>query len=163
MRAERYQDALEGRISRLVAGTLIREDPLWMPLLGGHPVAPRFETAWLHPDLLPLVRAAPTRIRLVAGSIEDVLAGLPEGSLDAVGLSNVPDWLSPVALDRLWPALAHALAPGGRALARSVLRAAPLPRGPMAERLILDVTASRELAAGERSALFASVSVLVRS
>ena len=163
MRADRYQDALEQRISRLVAGTLIREHPLWMPLLGGRPVPGRFETASLRPDSMPFVRHAAARIRLVEGSIEDVLAGLPEGSLDAVGLSNVPDWLSPAALDRLWEGLAHVLAPGGRALIRSVLRVAPLPHGPIAERLVLDVTASTTLTAGERSALFASVSLLRRS
>ena len=163
MRAERYQDALEQRMSRLVAGTLIREHPLWMPLLGGRPVPGRFETVSLRPDSMPLVRQAAGSIRLVQGSIEEVLAGLPQGSLDAVGLSNVPDWLSPAALDRLWEALAHALAPDGRVLIRSVLRVAPLPHGPIAERLVLDVTASTALAAGERSGLFASVSLLRRS
>ncbi len=163
MRGEHFEDALERRISRLVAGALIREHPLWMPLLGGRPVPGRFETTSLRPDSTPLMRHAAGRIRLVEGSIEEVLAGLPEGSLDAVGLSNVPDWLSPVALDRLWEALGHALAPGGRALIRSVLRAAPLPHGPIAERLVLDVPASAVLTAGEGSALFASVSLLRRS
>ncbi len=134
-----------------------------MPLLGGRPVPGRFETVSLRPDSMPLVRQAAASIRLVQGSIEEVLAGLPQGSLDAVGLSNVPDWLSPAALDRLWEALANALAPDGRVLIRSVLRVAPLPHGPIAERLVLDVTASTALAAGERSGLFASVSLLRRS
>ena len=77
MRAEHYQDALEERVSRLVAGTLIREHPLWMPLLGGRPAEARFETAWLRPEATLLLRSAPARIRLVEGSVEDVLAGLP--------------------------------------------------------------------------------------
>jgi S-adenosylmethionine-diacylglycerol 3-amino-3-carboxypropyl transferase len=163
MRAEHFEDALEQRISRLVAGTLIREHPLWMPLLGGRAVPGRFETASLRPDSTPLMRQAAARIRLVEGSIEEVLAELPPGSLDAVGLSNVPDWLSPVALDRLWEGLARVLAPDGRVLIRSVLRVAPLPHGPIAERLVLDVTASTALAAAEHSALFASISLLRRS
>jgi S-adenosylmethionine-diacylglycerol 3-amino-3-carboxypropyl transferase len=162
MRAERYQDGLERRVSSLVGAVLIREHPLWMPLLGGRPVAGRFEMKSLRPDATPLLRGRLTRVRLIEGSIEDVLAGLPEGSLDSVGLSNVPDWLSPVALDRLWEALARVLASGGRALARSVLRAAPLPRGTVAEELVLDVTQSAALTAGERSGLFASVSLLRR-
>jgi S-adenosylmethionine-diacylglycerol 3-amino-3-carboxypropyl transferase len=163
MQRERFQAALEQRVSRLAAGSLVRESPLWMPLLAGGPPAPAFETAWLRPSALERIRGAPARIRLVEGSVVDVAENLPEASIDAVALSNVPDWLSPRDLDRLWEAVSRVLVPGGRALVRSALQAAPLPTGPHAQRLVLDATASAELTAGERSALFPTVSLLRRS
>lgn len=162
MRDERFHEWLEPGVSRVMGTTLVRENPVWMPVLLGRPVVPEHEMAWLRPGSRPAVRAAAGRIRLVAGSVVDVVEAATAGSLDAVDLSNVPDWLSPNELGRLWGALARALVPGGRLLVRSAYRAAPLPGGEAAEALVRDRAASAELTATERTGLFAAVSLLRR-
>lgn len=161
MQRERFLEELERRVSRLAATVLVRENPYWLPALTGRGVSPEHETDWLRPANLAAVRAAAGRVRLVHGSVVDALAAGEPGSLDAIDLSNVPDWLPAGELDRLWAALARALSPGGRALVRSALRAAPLPSGEAAAgRLIRDDALSGELTAAERTGLYATVSVL---
>lgn len=163
MRDEGFPGTLEARISALAARSLVRENPVWMPVLAGRPVDPRHEVAWLRPDAVERIRTAPARVRLVQGSVVDTVAALPRGGVDAVGLSNVPDWLEPADLDRLWAGLVDLLPPGGRVLVRSALRAAPLPTGAAAASLVLDRAASARLTAAERSGLFATVSLLRRA
>jgi S-adenosylmethionine:diacylglycerol 3-amino-3-carboxypropyl transferase len=162
MRDEGFPGTLEARFSALAARSLVRENPLWMPLLGGRPVDPRHEVAWLRRESLGRIRVAPDRVRLVEGSIVDAVAALPPGAVDAVGLSNVPDWLDPADRERLWAGLGEVLPPGGRVLVRSALRAAPLPTGAAAERLVLDEASTARLTAAERSGLYATVGLLRR-
>jgi S-adenosylmethionine-diacylglycerol 3-amino-3-carboxypropyl transferase len=163
MLSQRFHEWLEPRISHVVATSLVRENPYWMPIVAGRPAAPDHETAWLRPAAIDAVRDAPSRVRIVEGSVVDVLEGLPTGSLDAVALSNVPDWLTPAELARLWDALAHALAPRGRTVLRSTLRPPPMPTGAAAAALVVDEAASTELALTERTGIFASVTLLVRA
>jgi len=163
MLGQRFHEWLEERISGVVATSLVRENPYWMPVLAGRPAAPDHETAWLRPDAIDAVRPAPSRIRLAEGSVVDVLETLSPGSLDAVALSNVPDWLTPTELARLWEALARALVPGGRVVLRSTLRPSPAPAGSAATALVVDEIASRELTLHERTGIFASVTLLVRA
>ena len=159
----RFHEWLESNISRLVAISLIRENPYWMPIIGGRPADPVHETAWLRPASIEALRTAPARIRLVRGSIVDVVNALPAGSLDAASLSNVPDWLTASELERLWVGLTHALAPGGRAVVRSTLQPPPLPTEAAAPELVVEKTTSTELTLGERTGIFAAVTLLVRT
>jgi S-adenosylmethionine:diacylglycerol 3-amino-3-carboxypropyl transferase len=163
MLAQRFHEWLEPQISHVVATSLVRENPYWMPILAGRPAEPSFETAWLRPTAIDAVRSAPARIRLVEGSVVDALAALPAGSLDTAALSNVPDWLAPGELARLWDALAGALVPGGRVVLRSTLRSPPVPTGSAATALVVDEIASSELTRAERTGIFASVTLIVRS
>jgi betaine lipid synthase len=163
MREQGFREWLEPRISGAVARSLIRENPYWMPLLSGRQVAPDFETTWLRPGSKALIRHAPERIRLILGSVVDAVESLPEASLDAVDLSNVPDWLSAAELTRLWEGLSRALAPGGRVVLRSAYRDPPLPMGAAATALALDSEVSTELTEVERTGIYANVSVLRRA
>lgn len=163
MLGEAFVEWLEARVSRSVGVALIRENPYWMPLLSGRTVAPAHEDAWLRPAALPRLRHAPGAVRLRQVSIVDHLEAQRAGSVDAVGLSNVPDWLSPADLERLWAALAAALVPGGRAVFRSAFRVPPLPRGSAAALLELDRERSAELIDAEQTGLYVSVDVLCRT
>jgi S-adenosylmethionine:diacylglycerol 3-amino-3-carboxypropyl transferase len=163
MLADRYAGWLEENVSRVIATSLVRENPCWMPLLAGRPVDPGHETAWLRPEAVDTVRGAPERLRPVRASVVDALARRPPRSLDAVALSNVPDWLSPADLDRLWAELGRTLATGGRAVMRSTLRRAPRPPDAASSGLIVDEAASSELTSAERTGIFVHVTVLVRA
>jgi S-adenosylmethionine:diacylglycerol 3-amino-3-carboxypropyl transferase len=163
MIAGRFHAWLEPSVSRVVATSLIRENAAWMPIIRGRPTDPDHETAWLRPASIDAVRAAPARIRLISGSVVDVVNALPAGSLDAAALSNVPDWLTAPELERLWVGLSNALAPCGRALVRSTLQPAPLPTGASAPALAIDATSSTDLTLGERTGIFAAVTLLVRT
>lgn len=163
MRDEGFHEWLETRVERSLETALIRENPYWMRLLSVHPVAPEHEEAWLRPDAIDALRRAPDAITLHRASIIDELASRPPWSVDAVGLSNVPDWLDAAERARLWAALARALVPGGRAVLRSAFRTPPLPSGPAADELRLDAGLSARATDQERTGLFAAVCVLVRS
>ncbi len=141
----------------------MRENPYWMGFLAGHPVEAQFEDAWLRPGALAALRRAPAIIELREASIVEYLESLPDASVDAVGLSNVPDWLSAAELERLWAALARTLVPGGRAVMRSTFLAPPLPSGPFGSRLLFDRDLSAELTGRERTGIYASVCVLERA
>lgn len=162
MREQDFQGWLEAGISRSVGVGLVRENPYWMGFLAGHPADPPFEDAWLQPGALAAVRRAPDIIKLRRVSIVDHLESVPDASLDAVGLSNVPDWLSPAELERLWAALARVLVPGGRAVLRSTYLEAPLPSGALAHRLLFDRELSADLTGLERTGIYAGVCILLR-
>jgi len=162
MLSESFAEWLEDRVSRSVEVALIRENPYWMPLLAGRPVAPAYEDAWLRPDAIDELRHAPEVVRLERVSIVDHLESQPEGSVDAVGLSNVPDWLTAADLERLWAALGRVLAPGGRAVLRSAYRTPPLPSGQAARLLVLDHERSAELLDLEQTGLYANVCLFRR-
>jgi len=163
MLSEFFAEWLEARVSRSVEVALIRENPYWMPLLGGRSVAPVHEDAWLRPDAIDELRRAPEAIRLEQVSIVDHLESQPDGSVDAVGLSNVPDWLEAADLERLWAALARVLIPGGRAVLRSAYRTPPLPSGQAARLLKLDRERSAELLDLEQTGLYANVCLFRRT
>ena len=163
MRSQSFHEWLEARISRSVEVTLIRENPYWMGLLSGHPVTPEHEETWLRPDSVGRLSRAREIIHLEQGSIVDYLEARAPGSVDAVGLSNVPDWLGAADLERLWSGLASALVPGGRAVLRSAYRTAPLPTGPAAVLLRLDRELSETSSDLEQTGIYASVSVLHRA
>lgn len=163
MRRQGFDDWLQAHIERSIEVALVRENPYWMSLLSGRQVRPEHEEAWLRPAALARLRRAPDVITLRHASIVDELASRPPGSVDAVGLSNVPDWLDAPELERLWAVLAQALAPGGRAVLRSAFRGPPRPSGPVARELRLDERRSARATDRERTGLYAAVCVLVRS
>ena len=109
MRRGGYLRAVESRVERIVAGTvLVREHPWWAPAFLGRPVALGHGAAWLDPSRAAAVAAGAGRIRLVQGDVATILAGLEAGSLDAATVSNVPDWLDVPASRRLGDALVRA-------------------------------------------------------
>lgn len=163
MREQDFQVWLEAGISRAVEVGLVRENPYWMGFLAGRPAAPEFEDAWLRPGAVAAVRRAPEVIELRESSIVEHLESQPDASVDAVGLSNVPDWLNAVELERLWAAVARTLVPGGRAVLRTTFLVAPLPSGSVGDSLVLDRELSAVLTGLERTGIYASVCVLERA
>jgi S-adenosylmethionine:diacylglycerol 3-amino-3-carboxypropyl transferase len=124
MRTGRWSHGLVGRIDAVVAANLVREHPWWRPLTSGRAADPGHGAAWLDPDrLTTLVRNA-TGLAFVHDDLQRALDAEPAGSLSAISLSNVPDWLPPGAERSLAVAARRALAPGGRLLVRRVVRAA---------------------------------------
>jgi len=161
--SEGFAGWLETRVSHVVATSLIRENPYLMPILAGRPADPRFEVPWLRAESQGRLSDASVRVRLVEGSVVDVLAAAPAAAYDAVDLSNVPDWLGEADRLRLWDALGRAVRPGGRVLLRSVFAAPPAPRGRAAGLLIHDAPLSAELTDAERTGIYRSVVLFRRT
>jgi S-adenosylmethionine:diacylglycerol 3-amino-3-carboxypropyl transferase len=162
---EGFAGWLEARVSHVMATSLIRENPYLMPILAGRPAEPRFEVPWLRAESLGRLSDAAGRVRLVNGSVVDVLATAPPATYDAVDLSNVPDWLDDADRLRLWDGLARSLRPGGRVLLRSVFAAPPGPApGSRAHALLVpDAALSAELTDAERTGIYRFVVVLRRT
>jgi S-adenosylmethionine:diacylglycerol 3-amino-3-carboxypropyl transferase len=160
---EGFAGWLEARVSRVVTTSLIRENPYLMPILAGRPADPRFEVPWLRPESLGRLSDVAGRVRLVEGSVVDVLAAAPDAAYDAVDLSNVPDWLAEADRIRLWDALGRTVRPGGRVLHRSVFAVPPAPRGRAAAQLVHDAALSAELTDAERTGIYRSVVLFRRT
>jgi len=158
MRDSGYSRAIAGRIDRVLGWTLARRHPWWRPAFSGRIADPGDGAAWLDEDVATDVASSAGAIRLVQGDLEQVLAGMPAGRLDAVSISNVPDWLDPEATARLTAALAHAVRPGGRVLVRSILIDGGLPAHP---EFVVD-SAADNLVDLERTALYGRVELLRR-
>lgn len=163
MGRERFAEWLERRVSHVVATSLIRENPYWMPVLAGRPVQPEHDLPWLRPENLEQIRHAGDQIVLERGSVVDVVERADPASLAAVDLSNVPDWLPATERARLWSGLARAVRPGGRILLRSAFVVAPGPPPELAESFMTDPGLSAELVAAERTAIYASVLAVRRA
>jgi S-adenosylmethionine-diacylglycerol 3-amino-3-carboxypropyl transferase len=158
MRRGGYSHALEARIEGVIERTLVREHPWWRPAFSGRAASPGHGAAWLDPDLDSAVRDGAERIELVVGDLTDALNALPQASLDAVSVSNVLDWLAQDRHRALHDALVRVLAPGGRALARSILT----DDGSLAGNGLVRDPASANLVADERTALYGRVDLLRR-
>ena len=159
MRHRAYSRDLERRIDDVIGRTLIREHPWWRPVLSGRSVTIGHGAAWLDPSRSDALVANVGRVRLVEGDLVATLESLPVGSLDAVSVSNVPDWLAADDRPRLRHALVRAVAPGGRVLARSILDDGDLLSGPG----LLADPISGELPAADRTALYGRIELLRRS
>jgi len=158
MRESGYSRELEARIGGVVERTLVREHPWWRPAFSGRAASPGHGAAWLDPDVEAAVREGAAHVELVAGDLTEVLNAQPAASLDAVSVSNVPDWLARDEHRALHEALVRVLAPGGRALARSILADDGSLTG---DGLVRDPV-SANLVADERTALYGRVDLLRR-
>ncbi len=159
MRESRYSVAIADRIDSVLGLTLARRHPWWRPTFSGRVVDLGDGAAWLDPDVAAGVARSAGSIRLVHGDLTEVLGGFPAGSLDAVTVSNVPDWLDQPGAARLAEAVSQAVRPGGRVLVRSILPDGGLPAHPS---LSLDPL-SATLGAQERTALYGRVDLLHRA
>jgi S-adenosylmethionine-diacylglycerol 3-amino-3-carboxypropyl transferase len=161
MRRDGYSRALEERIDEVLGRTLVRRHRWWRPALSRRVADPGDGAAWLDADLAAAVVAGVGSIRLVHGDLASVLEAMPEGSLDAATVSNVPDWLDQPDGARLAAALVHAVRPSGRVMHRSVSPGGNLP----AHVLLAPAPAADGgalAAADDRTALYGRVELLVR-
>ena len=170
VRDPRFLGDFERRIAARMARVLVRTDPWWCETLLGSAAPSSAQRTWLRaaeavslPQAVPFPQAVPLpqaalRVHPILGSVIDVIARQPAASLDAVDLSNVPDWLPLPARERLWSELERVVRPGGRILYRSLTGAVGVPRSAS---LAADRELSNELTQRESTGLYASV-VLVR-
>jgi S-adenosylmethionine-diacylglycerol 3-amino-3-carboxypropyl transferase len=156
MRRGHYSRALATRIDGIVGRHLVREHPWWRPALSGLSADPGHGAAWLDPGGAVALETGAGRIELVEGDLIDVLETQPAGSLDAVSVSNVPDWLAPGEHLRLRAALVRALTPRGRVLVRSVLAGEHALDG---DGLVREARSER-LVDDERTALYGAIDLL---
>jgi S-adenosylmethionine:diacylglycerol 3-amino-3-carboxypropyl transferase len=129
---------------------LVREHPWWRPLASGRPVDVGFGAPWVDGE-------GPGRrpVEWVHDDLTAALAAQAPGSLDAISVSNVPDWLDDAAEAELARAIAGAAAPGARVLVRHLVRPAGDDRYAAAG-LVLD-RSSDGLPARDRTALYESI------
>lgn len=159
MRAGGWSRGLVERIDGVVATVLVRRHPWWRPAFSGRPVDPGDGCAWLDPDRLAVLATGTPRIDLVQADLVTALQGIEPGTVAAISLSNVPDWIGPARTAALAAAARAALAPGGRLLVRRVVR--PHGRDPFAAELERDPV-SDTLRARERTALYEAVELYRR-
>lgn len=161
IRAGGWSYGLVRRIDGVVGRHLVRDHPWWRPALIGRPADIGHGAAWLDRDRVTALAAGAGSLRLVEGDLAMALDALDAGSLDAISVSNVPDWLDEDAQARLALAVGRALAPGGRVLVRRVVARPPEADPFVTSGLRID-PATRTLVADERTALYKSVALLRR-
>jgi S-adenosylmethionine:diacylglycerol 3-amino-3-carboxypropyl transferase len=122
MRRSGWSRGLADRVEAIVDRMLVRHHPWWRPAFAGRPADPGSGAAWLDESRLRALASMDAgRLRLIEGDLAAVLRAQGAGTLAAISVSNVPDWLDPAAGAELAAAVRHALAPGGRALVRRVV------------------------------------------
>jgi S-adenosylmethionine:diacylglycerol 3-amino-3-carboxypropyl transferase len=151
-----WSRGLARRVDGIVAAHLVRELPWWRPFASNRPVDAGYGAAWLDRGRVAALAAGP-QVGWQLGDLTAALEAARDGSLDAISLSNVPDWLEPGAEARLALAAARAVRPDGvgRVLVRHVVRPA-LPDPFVAAGLVRD-PASDVLPARDRTALYEAV------
>lgn len=124
IRAGGWSHGLVGRIDTVVARHLVRELPWWRPFASGRAVEPGHGAAWLDQHRVARLAGSPRQgaIDWRLGDLTETLEQAEARSLDAISLSNVPDWLEPSAEARLARAARQAAAPGARLVVRHVVR-----------------------------------------
>ena len=156
-----WSRGLVERIDGVVGRHLVREHPWWRPALTGRPTDVGTSAAWLDPDRVAGLAAGAGSLRLVEGDLADVLETTPAGTLDAISVSNVPDWLAEAEGARLALSVRRALAPGGRVLVRRVV-ARPAVDDPFVTGGLRLDPRSASLVSEERTALYETVALFRR-
>jgi len=150
-----WSHGLEARVDGVVSSVLVRHHPWWRPALSGRPADPGDGAGWLDADRLHALKGAAQRLSLVRGDLAEVLRTQPVGSLAAISVSNVPDWLEGPAITVLATTIRGALAPRGRVLVRRIVR--PAGADPFVEAGLERDPISEGLVVRERTALYEAV------
>jgi len=144
------------RVDDVLGRLLVREHPWWRPLASGRPAGLGHGAAWLDPDrVIGLAAAGGDRLRWVHADLTEALEAQLPSSLDALSVSNVPDWLDEGAEVALARAAARALAPGGRLLVRHIVR--PAGPNPYLAAGLTRAPESDGLAARDRTAMYETI------
>jgi S-adenosylmethionine:diacylglycerol 3-amino-3-carboxypropyl transferase len=155
LRGSGWSRGLEARVDAVVGRVLIREHPWWRPPASGRAADQAQGAAWLDVARCAALADADQRIVFVEDDVVRALGREAPASLMGISLSNVLDWLDPVAEEALAGNARRALAPGGRLLARRVVAShAPDPfltAGFRREAI------SDELPARDRTALYEAI------
>ena len=155
MRRGGWSHGLVERIDGVVGSVLVRQHPWWRPAFSGRPADPGDGAAWLDETRVRALAGGVPKLDLAQGDLAEVLRSCGPGSLDAVSVSNVPDWLNADGSTALAAAVRHALAPGGRVLVRRVV--GPGAEDPFERAGLRRDPVSDTLAARDRTALYERV------
>ncbi|MCM8794200.1 MAG: BtaA family protein [Candidatus Omnitrophica bacterium] len=129
---------------------------LWARFLPGEEGLPPY----LRKGVFERIRANAGRLRWITGDVASVLASSPLGYYSKATLSNTFEWLPEERIGPAFDALAHALAPNGRAVLRHLLGVTPLPKGVFLREL---EPVSSQMTRQERAFLYSRVSVYERT
>jgi S-adenosylmethionine:diacylglycerol 3-amino-3-carboxypropyl transferase len=152
-----WSRGLATRVDAVLERVLVREHPWWRPLASGRAADIGQGATWLDPNRVAGLAAAgaAARIRWVNGDLTATLAAEPAASLDAISVSNVPDWLDDGAERDLAAAVQRAAAPGARVLVRHIVR--PAGADPYIAAGLDRDARSAGLPARDRTALYESI------
>ena len=150
-----WSRGLATRVDAVLERILVREHPWWRPLASGRPADLGQGAAWLDPDRVVGLGSAANRVRWISGDLTATLAAERPGSLDAMSVSNVPDWLPDGAERDLAAATRRAAAPGARVLVRHIVR--PTGDDPYVAAGLVRDRRSADLPARDRTALYESI------
>lgn len=114
-------NAIVGRLERaLTAIPTATNYFLSRLLLGRFLNGPDGEPYYLCHDAYTALSQVRERLTIHTDDLVNALERMPPGTIDGFALSNVVDWLSPMAQERLLAAVIRAAAPGARLCIRSV-------------------------------------------
>lgn len=133
---------------------LLRENYFLSRVLLGEYIDPRrFNSYYLREDTFEEFRERSHAIRPVTAPLEEVLASLPDNSLDGLSLSDIFDWIAPRDFDRLLHEIVRVAKDGARLCYRICL----VDRQPGAEHaahLVADRALSARLHVLDRSCFY---------
>lgn len=125
VRRARWSHGLADRVDAVIERVLVREHPWWRPLASGRPADLGHAATWLDPDRVAgLASGGADRVRWLGADLTAALEAQPAGSLDAISVSNVPDWLDDGAERDLATAARRVARPSARLLVRHLVRSA---------------------------------------
>lgn len=115
-------EMIYANIARHAHSRLFRENYfLANVLLGKYLDARRVNSFYLTEQTFEVVRARAAAVRPVTAPLEDVLASLPDASIDGFSFSDIFDWIAPPDFDRVMHEVTRVARPGARVCYRVCL------------------------------------------
>jgi len=125
------------RIPRMLAAMPIRENTFFAFLFAGNYLWPESYPLWLRKETFPILKERLGRIRLVAGTLDDVLTGRPPGAFSKYNLSNIFEYMSESEFEGTLGQLLRVSRSGARLAFWTLFVARPIPAS-LAGRIVSD-------------------------
>lgn len=118
---QKMVDILKQRLETLACGFPIQDNYFaWQAFNRGYaPDAGGSLPPYLQQMNFAKLRQASANLDMQHGSVTDVLAHAPKGSVDRIVLLDAQDWMTDAQLNELWSAISHAAAPQARVIFRT--------------------------------------------
>ena len=118
---QKMVDILKQRLEKLACGFPIQDNYFaWQAFNRGYaPEAGRSLPPYLQEKNFVELRQASENLDIQHGSVTDVLARAPKGSVDRIVLLDAQDWMTDAQLSALWLAISQAAAPKARVIFRT--------------------------------------------
>ena len=155
VRRAAWSRGLATRVDAVIERVLVREHPWWRPLASGRAVEVGQGATWLDVERVAGLQSATARVRWINVDLTSALVAEPAASLDAISVSNVPDWLDDGAERDLAAAVRRAARSGARVLVRHLVR--PAGDDPYVAAGLVRDDSSDGLPARDRTALYEAI------